>query len=180
MSNLPKKNSSEMVNQDQFSQDMASKKTDAQVLLAKKRNLLSRILPSVEDKVAKQHSKAILEQESSADLEVRRMSNKFFNDALKATFDEILTKGLEQIKERKADDFSQRKADLNVKITRRTKDFFSQMEKIEGEVLEVKNERSRKRQLKMIDQRYDEYETTVNSLMQEYDDSHNKSVGDKD
>ena len=47
-------------------------------------------------------------------------------------------------------------------------------------MFEMKSENMRNRQLKMLNDRIDEFERTIKNLMQKYEDATNKSVGKKE
>ncbi|NER12900.1 hypothetical protein GWK08_05580 [Leptobacterium flavescens] len=179
MSKLSNNNKNELVNQDHFSNEINQKKSEAQRLLNRKMTLLQRIFPSVEQKEAIKHTKITLAQESESDLEVRRMHNEFFKQALQATFDKVLTEGTESIQEGLTRKFTANKATLDKEIVKLTKEYFEEMEAFENEIFQIKSDRMRSRQLNMLDKRIDEFERTVNNLMKKYEDTHNKSVGDK-
>lgn len=181
MSNLPKKNdNNSLVNHDNFAKEIGDKKNDAQLLLKRKVTLLQRIFPTVEQKETIKHSAAILEQESKSDLEKRRMHNEFFNQALQATFDKYLTEGAESIQKGLTSNFAANKAALDKEIVNLTKNYFNQMEIDEEDIFKMKSENMKTRQMKMLNDRIDEFERTIQNLMQKYEDATNKSVGKKD
>lgn len=181
MDNLPSKsNKNSLVNQERFSREVSAQKSNANNLLNRKLNMLQRVFPSVEQKAAKKHMAAILEQESKSEIEKHRMSNEFFNQALQATFDDVLTRGVVTIQKEQSKDFVRIEKDTIKEINQMMIEFFQQMEKDENQILEMKSERLRNRQLDMLDDRITEFEVTVQHLMKKLEDATKKSVGKKD
>lgn len=181
MDNLPNKSDkNSLVNQEKFSKEISNQKSKTQILLNKKLSLLQRMFPSVEQKAAKNHIKEILEQESKSELEKHRMSNEFFNQALQATFDDVLTRGVVTIQKGQSQDFLKISADTIKEINQMTLAFFKQMELDEAEILKMKSERMRTRQISMLEDRINEFEDTVQYLMQKLKDAAKKSVGKKE
>ncbi|NOQ25507.1 MAG: hypothetical protein GQ564_09130 [Bacteroidales bacterium] len=180
MSNLSNRNNEKsLVNTDDVAQEIGNKKIDAQHILSKKVGMLQRIFPSVEQKLAVAHSKEILEQESKSDVEVRRMHNEFFKQALQITFDKVLTEGAESVQMDLTTKFTENKFNLDKKVVQMTVEYFDEIEKLEEKAFETKSENIKTRRLRMLNERMDEFERTVSSLMKKYEDTHNKSVGKK-
>jgi hypothetical protein len=180
MDNLPnKKNEGSLVNQEKFSNELSIQKDESKKLLNKKLDLWGRLLPSVEQKAAKKHMQAILEQESKAEIEKHRMANEFFTQALQATFDDVLTKGVVTIQEGQTKDFAKRKAALAIEISELSHNFFIQMDTDYAKLNEIKNDNLRDKQESMLDSRTDEFVRTVSHLMEKFEDATKKSVGKK-
>lgn len=180
MSNLPKrKDESGLINTDNFAKEIGNKKIDAQLILSRKLSMVQRIFPSVEQKIAIAHSKEILEQESKSDVELRRMHNEFFKQALQITFDKVLREGAEAVQEKLTSQFTINKFNLDKKIVQMTDEYFDAMEALEEKAFATKSANTKERRLRMLNERMDEFERTVSNLMQQYEETHHKSVGKK-
>jgi CHASE3 domain sensor protein len=181
MDNLPKKNNhNSMVNQEKLSRDITDRKTGAQGLLNRKLTVLQRVFPSIEDKASKKHTKLMLDQESKSEIEKHRMSNEFFNQALQATFDDVLTRGIMAIQKGQSKDFVKISSDSIREINQLMMEFFEDMEKDEERIAQMKSDKLREKQNDMLYDRIDEFEITVTQLMQKLKDAANKSVGKKE
>lgn len=157
-----------LLNQEGFANDISRKKAVSQYLLERKLSFIERIFPSVEHKEALKHRRILIEQESKNDLELRQQYNNFFKKALKATFDKILREGVEQIQKHLTTQFVQYHKTLSLNIDKDCQEFFSSMEEEEGKICNLKNETLRNVRLRMWNRRIEEFETTVEVLMQKY------------
>jgi len=181
MTNLPNKSSNNsLINQDQFASEANAQKSQAKGLLNKKLTMLQRIFPNSEEKVAKAHVKNILEQEAKSELEKHRMANEFFTQALQATFDDVLTRGVVKIQTEQSRDFVKVEKETIQEINQLMMEFYEQMARDEERILQMPNKRLRDRQFNMLDDRYTEFERTVQHLMQKLEDATKKTVGRKD
>jgi hypothetical protein len=175
--NLPNAigNSKEIIKLDKHQEEIEGQNKFAKEIMERKISFIQRLLPTSEQKIAIQLKGQLIEQQGSATLERCRMNNEFFRQALKATYDMILKKGLEANQRELAETGIINKAALDSKISKLTEDYFNEMEKLEESILETKSDNIQQRKHRMLTQRMDEFEGTVTILMEQY-----KSINEKE
>ena len=140
----------------------------AMEIVNRKLSFIEQLLPTKEQKIARELRGKLIVQQGEASIERSRMNNEFFRQALKETYDKILRDGKEASRRESADRGTVNKAALDSKITKLTEDYFNEMEKLEEAIFETKSENIKERKRRMLNDRMDEFENTVKILMEQY------------
>lgn len=173
---LTNPNKAELVNKDNFANEIHHKKEVAQLILNKKISFLDRLAPSKEVKETLKYKADVLKQEAKSDLEIRRIHNEFFRQGLTETFNKILIEGKKEIRGNLTKDGVKMKAMLDEIVNEISMLYYDNMEKLEESIMLTKSENTRTRKLQMLEDRLNEFDMTVKILMQKYQDINNEGV----
>ena len=160
--------SNELIKIEKHQEEIEGNNKFAMEIMNRKLSFIENLLPSKEQKIARELRGNLIKQQGEASLEKSRMNNEFFRQALKETYDKILRDGKEAGRRESADRGTVNKAALDSKISKLTEDYFNEMEKLEEAIFETKSENIKERKRRMLNDRMGEFEGTVKILMEQY------------
>ncbi len=145
-------------------------------MLNRERRLLDIILPNKAERRIQEFQGKLIDLKASSHLEMIRMHQEFMRQAVKEVFDTALTSGKVESRKDKTSFFASELENLNTRIQDLIESYFRSTEEALAKTETFDDKDIQERWQRMLRKRLDEFETTVDTLMDRFVNIINEQV----